>query len=212
MADEEPQQEAYGEDEYEEEDEEGGEAAVRAARAGRRRRSRRSCAPLRPPPPPAPCAPPRPPPPAPRRACTPRGATAMRPHAQDLEAMKAKLAEMEAEAARLKQQQEEVGRGGRCWACAAGGSPQGTRPAPRTQSQPPMRPPHRARPPRPRLPQAAGGGASGGGAAPTAAAAAAPDGEQVAREEADGRSVYVGNVDYAVTPEELQLLFQVAGG
>ena len=35
-------------------------------------------------------------------------------------------------------------------------------------------------------------------------------GEAEAKVEADGRSVYVGNVDYAVTPEELQLHFQVA--
>ena len=30
-----------------------------------------------------------------------------------------------------------------------------------------------------------------------------------AKAEADSRSVFVGNVDYAVTPEELQLHFQV---
>ena len=33
--------------------------------------------------------------------------------------------------------------------------------------------------------------------------------EQAAKEEADARSVYVGNVDYECTPEELQLHFQV---
>lgn len=33
--------------------------------------------------------------------------------------------------------------------------------------------------------------------------------EQAAKEEADARSVYVGNVDYETTPEELQLHFQV---
>lgn len=45
-----------------------------------------------------------------------------------------------------------------------------------------------------------------------AAAGLAPQdssGEAEAKVEADGRSVYVGNVDYAVTPEELQLHFQV---
>jgi len=31
------------------------------------------------------------------------------------------------------------------------------------------------------------------------------------REEVDGRSIFVGNVDYAVTPEELQLHFQSCG-
>jgi hypothetical protein len=34
-------------------------------------------------------------------------------------------------------------------------------------------------------------------------------GDQASREEADSRSVYVGNVDYACTPEELQQHFQV---
>lgn len=40
---------------------------------------------------------------------------------------------------------------------------------------------------------------------------AAPENEedQAAKEEADARSVYVGNVDYEATPEELQLHFQV---
>ena len=33
--------------------------------------------------------------------------------------------------------------------------------------------------------------------------------EQAAKEEADARSVYVGNVDYECTPEELQVHFQV---
>lgn len=42
-----------------------------------------------------------------------------------------------------------------------------------------------------------GGGAAGGG----------PD--AAAREEADSRSVYVGNVDYGTQPEELQIHFQV---
>lgn len=35
--------------------------------------------------------------------------------------------------------------------------------------------------------------------------------EQAAKEEADSRSVYVGNVDYECTPEELQLHFQACG-
>lgn len=30
-------------------------------------------------------------------------------------------------------------------------------------------------------------------------------------QEADGRSIYVGNVEYATTPEELQQLFQSCG-
>ncbi|KIY97319.1 Polyadenylate-binding protein 2 [Monoraphidium neglectum] len=59
-------------------------------------------------------------------------------------------------------------------------------------------------------PAAAAGAPAAVGAA-AAAAAAVPDAEQVAKEEADGRSVYVGNVDYAATPEELQLHFQGCG-
>ena len=41
----------------------------------------------------------------------------------------------------------------------------------------------------------------------------AADGEVEAadREEADSRSIYVGNVDYLCTPEELQLHFQACG-
>jgi polyadenylate-binding protein 2 len=35
--------------------------------------------------------------------------------------------------------------------------------------------------------------------------------DQAAREEADARSVYVGNVDYECTPEELQMHFQSCG-
>ncbi len=38
-----------------------------------------------------------------------------------------------------------------------------------------------------------------------------PGADAAAREEVDGRSVFVGNVDYAVTPEELQLHFQSCG-
>lgn len=51
-----------------------------------------------------------------------------------------------------------------------------------------------------------------GAPAPAAAPAAAPtDPEQAAKEETDSRSVYIGNVDYATTPEELQLHFQGCG-
>lgn len=50
---------------------------------------------------------------------------------------------------------------------------------------------------------AAGAGAPAPSGVPTAA-------EIAAREEADTRSVYVGNVDYAVTPEELQQHFSVS--
>lgn len=39
--------------------------------------------------------------------------------------------------------------------------------------------------------------------------AALTPGEEGSREEADARSIYVGNVDYACTPEELQVHFQV---
>ena len=46
------------------------------------------------------------------------------------------------------------------------------------------------------------GGKAEGGSAET------PE-EQAAKEEADARSVYVGNVDYECTPEELQMHFQV---
>ena len=60
--------------------------------------------------------------------------------------------------------------------------------------------------------------AAAAAAAPAAAAAAAAPGAAAAtaaadaeRQEADGRSVYVGNVDYAATPEELQLHFQGCG-
>lgn len=49
-------------------------------------------------------------------------------------------------------------------------------------------------------PKADGKLAEGGGEAPE---------DQAAKEEADSRSVYVGNVDYECTPEELQLHFQV---
>jgi polyadenylate-binding protein 2 len=35
--------------------------------------------------------------------------------------------------------------------------------------------------------------------------------EAADREEVDGRSIYVGNVDYSCTPEELQLHFQGCG-
>lgn len=35
--------------------------------------------------------------------------------------------------------------------------------------------------------------------------------DATAKEEVDARSVYVGNVDYAVTPEELQMHFQACG-
>ncbi|GMH13550.1 hypothetical protein Nepgr_015391 [Nepenthes gracilis] len=40
---------------------------------------------------------------------------------------------------------------------------------------------------------------------------AAPTAEQVNREEIDSRSVFVGNVDYACTPEEVQQHFQACG-
>mmetsp|Transcript_8361 Transcript_8361/g.21414 ORF Transcript_8361/g.21414 Transcript_8361/m.21414 type:complete len:200 (-) Transcript_8361:3307-3906(-) len=41
--------------------------------------------------------------------------------------------------------------------------------------------------------------------------AALTPGEEGSREEADARSIYVGNVDYACTPEELQVHFQSCG-
>lgn len=44
-----------------------------------------------------------------------------------------------------------------------------------------------------------------------AAAGAAGSAEANAREEADARSIYVGNVDYGATPEELQVHFQSCG-
>lgn len=58
-------------------------------------------------------------------------------------------------------------------------------------------------------------GAAAAAAAAAGAGAPAPSGvptaaEIAAREEADTRSVYVGNVDYAVTPEELQQHFSVS--
>ena len=40
---------------------------------------------------------------------------------------------------------------------------------------------------------------------------ALPDADAANREEADARSVFVGNVDYAVTPEELQVHFASCG-
>lgn len=43
------------------------------------------------------------------------------------------------------------------------------------------------------------------------AGGAGPSVDAAAKEEVDGRSVYVGNVDYAVTPEELQAHFQQCG-
>ena len=36
-----------------------------------------------------------------------------------------------------------------------------------------------------------------------------PAGEPGSKEEADARSIYIGNVDYSCTPEELQVHFQV---
>jgi len=66
-----------------------------------------------------------------------------------------------------------------------------------------------------RLKEAQAGGGSGAAApaaaASGAAAAAATDAEAAAKEEADTRSVYIGNVDYATAPEELQLHFQSCG-
>lgn len=81
---------------------------------------------------------------------------------EELEALKAKLAEMEAEAAKLK-------------AVQAGTSD-----------------------------AAAGGPSSVGGAAGAQEDAAA-------KEEVDARSIFVGNVDYSATPEELQQHFQSCG-
>lgn len=51
----------------------------------------------------------------------------------------------------------------------------------------------------------------GAGGKAAAAAAADPEAEAADREEADSRSIYVGNVDYSCTPEELQLHFQACG-
>ncbi|KIY94017.1 Polyadenylate-binding protein 2 [Monoraphidium neglectum] len=81
--------------------------------------------------------------------------------ADELAAMRRKLAEMEEEAARLKEQQAK--------------------------------------------------GVLDVGAAAGAAAGGATDPELAAKQEADSRSVYVGNVDYGTTPEELQLHFQGCG-
>uniref|UniRef100_A0A7S0RJ00 RRM domain-containing protein n=1 Tax=Pyramimonas obovata TaxID=1411642 RepID=A0A7S0RJ00_9CHLO len=41
--------------------------------------------------------------------------------------------------------------------------------------------------------------------------ASGSEAEAVNREEADARSIYIGNVDYSTTPEELQQLFQSCG-
>eukprot|EP00887_Chlorella_sp_A99_P007780 scaffold20.g7780.t1 len=74
---------------------------------------------------------------------------------QELEAMKARLADMEKEAAKLKEMQDKV------------------------QKE--------------------------AGLAPGGSAAAAGTADQAAKEEVDSRSIYVGNVDYSATPEELQV-------
>ncbi|EFN56029.1 hypothetical protein CHLNCDRAFT_13079, partial [Chlorella variabilis] len=74
----------------------------------------------------------------------------------ELEAMKARLADMEKEAAKLKEMQDKA--------------------------------------------QKEAGIAPGG-----------PSVDAAAKEEADSRSVYVGNVDYSCTPEELQMHFQSCG-
>ncbi|KAG7527364.1 hypothetical protein FFLO_07009 [Filobasidium floriforme] len=62
------------------------------------------------------------------------------------------------------------------------------------------------------------GAASGTGAvdgaetsSPASGAPAAEGDDAEAREEVDGRSVYVGNVDYLATPEEIQQHFQACG-
>ena len=49
------------------------------------------------------------------------------------------------------------------------------------------------------------------GIAPGDASTSGSAAELAAKEEADARSVYVGNVDYAATPEELQSHFQGCG-
>ncbi|KDD72350.1 hypothetical protein H632_c3475p0, partial [Helicosporidium sp. ATCC 50920] len=85
----------------------------------------------------------------------------------ELEAMKARLADMEAEAVKLKAMQER--------AHAESG-----------------------------LGPSSGEGAGG-------EPAASSNADLASKEEADARSVYVGNVDYAVTPEELQMHFQSCG-
>jgi hypothetical protein len=79
---------------------------------------------------------------------------------------------------------------------------------------PPRGHPHAAAPHTPQAAASGSGGGDAGGAAAAGgapAAAGAPDPELAAKAEADNRSVFVGNVDYTVTPEELQLLFQSCG-
>lgn len=106
--------------------------------------------------------------------------------------MKARLADMEEEAAKLKEAQERARR-----ASGQAGGPGGSG-------------------------GEGGAGAGGGGGGGGASSSAAPSGDasivdadaaaaEAAREEADGRSVYVGSVEYAVTPEELQMHFQSCG-
>jgi len=114
--------------------------------------------------------------------------------------MRRKLAEMEEEAARLKEQQV------RGWAAGWVHFPRtavdvlhSNKPPPQPRSSPPPKRHHQ--PPK----------AKAGDGSAVAAAAAAADPDLAAKQEADGRSVYVGNVDYATTPEELQLHFQGCG-
>lgn len=103
------------------------------------------------------------------------------PQDDELEQMKAQLAEMEKEKAKLDE-------------LKASTSPKSlvTHPA--------------AAHPAPSLPQekaqmdagmAPAGGAGGAG------------GSEAAKEEVDGRSVYIGNVDYGCTPEELQVRMKI---
>lgn len=60
-------------------------------------------------------------------------------------------------------------------------------------------------------PSQGAGGEPSSTAAGAAGAAASASVSEAEKEEADGRSVYIGNVDYAATPEELQQHFQSCG-
>lgn len=157
-------------------------------------------------------------------------------HEQEIDQLKKKLAEMEAEANQLKDMQHqvkkdneneeeemaEVGSIGE-----ASRPPQSTQPA---RAHPQSRPPHhghpRANPSQSNHtvhpPQPGNQTREGNTSHPSGAEGqhqesehGLGDGEeepdQAAKEEIDSRSIYVGNVDYGTTPEELQVHFQGCG-
>jgi polyadenylate-binding protein 2 len=108
---------------------------------------------------------------------------------QELEAMKARLKEMEDEAAKLRQMQAR-----NCTGCRILRSSSVA--VFMRAAADPASPPPAARRPQAKVEKEM---------------STLPGASDANREEVDARSVFVGNVDYAVTPEELQLHFQSCG-